>query len=99
MPIDIEREQLIRINDVPKHCPGRPHVSTIWRWIQRGIRGHRLDSVLWGGRRFCSLEAIKRFVEATTEAADDDDQSPSVISNRRKNEIEHAKSECEHLKI
>ena len=97
--IDINHEQLFPVNDVPKHCPGRPHKSTVWRWVQRGVRGHRLETILVGGRRFCSFEAIFRFVEATTEAADGDDQPPAVISNRRKNEIEHAKSECEQFKI
>lgn len=28
------------------------HVSSIWRWLLRGVRGHRLRSVRVGGHRF-----------------------------------------------
>ena len=99
MNIDIENDQLIPIKDVPKHCPGRPHVSTVWRWVQRGIRGNRLETILWGGRRFCSREAIQRFVEATTGSADSEDETPAVNSNRRKKEIEQAMRECDLERI
>jgi hypothetical protein len=38
------------------------NVSTVWRWILRGIKGHRLESALIGGKRFTSFEALSRFV-------------------------------------
>ncbi len=31
---------------------GSPHVSTINRWSQRGVRGTKLPTVVVGGRRF-----------------------------------------------
>ena len=37
------------------------HVATIWRWILRGVRGRKLDSVMIGGRRYilkCDLESF-----------------------------------------
>ena len=67
---DIHTENLIPVKDIPRHAPGRPHIATGWRWIKRGCRGVRLETVLVGGRRFTSTEAIARFVEATTAAAD-----------------------------
>lgn len=42
--------------------------ATIWRWRTKGIRGHKLDAVLIGGRWFTSDEAFARFVEATNGA-------------------------------
>lgn len=55
--------------EATRHAPGRPHVSTIWRWMTRGVRGIRLESLVCAGRRYTSLEAIERFIARTTEAA------------------------------
>ena len=68
--IDISEEKLVSLADAAKTLPGRPHVSTIWRWHTRGIRGIRLETVVVGGRRFTSRESLQRFAEATTAAAD-----------------------------
>jgi len=50
--------------------PGQPHLSTLWRWYRRGVRGVRLETVVVGGRRFTSRAAIERFIERTTVARD-----------------------------
>ena len=42
------------------------HVSTIIRWITRGIGGERLQAVRLGGRWVTSLEALDRFVARLT---------------------------------
>lgn len=68
--IDIQNETLVPVSKIPSYFPGRPHLATCWRFIQKGIRGIRLESVLCGGKRFTSLEALQRFVEATTASAD-----------------------------
>lgn len=49
--------------------PGRPHVSTGYRFITKGCRGVRLESILVGGRRFTSRQALRRFVTAVTAAS------------------------------
>ncbi|AMV16512.1 DUF1580 domain-containing protein [Planctomyces sp. SH-PL14] len=63
--IDLELETLIPIGEAPRHIPGRPHRATVWRWIQGGVRGVTLESVLIGGRRYTSTEAIRRFLLAS----------------------------------
>lgn len=68
--IDIQTETLVPINEIPSHVPGRIHIATCWRWIQRGCRGVKLETLLIGGKRFSSLEALQRFAETTTIAAD-----------------------------
>ena len=68
--IDIQKETLVQFKDAPKHAPGRPHIATVHRWRLRGVRGVKLDSILSGGKRFTSIEAIERFIEQTTAAAD-----------------------------
>ena len=76
--IDLEQETLVPVSKIPNHVPGRPHLATCWRWIQRGCRGVKLETVLVGGRRFTSTLALQTFVERTTAAADGD--SPAIAS-------------------
>ena len=64
--IDVNHERLLSLADACKEIPGRPHISTLHRWRLRGVRGHRLETVLIGGRRFTSAEAIQEFIAATT---------------------------------
>ena len=60
-------EQLVEVKDAPRHFPSRPAVSTLWRWMLRGVAGIRLESVKVGGlKRYTSIEAIQRFIERTT---------------------------------
>jgi len=63
-------ENLITLAEAAKHLPGRPHKATIWRWATGGVRGGiLLESILSGGVRYTSTEALDRFIKATTEAA------------------------------
>lgn len=69
--IDIHSEQLINLRTAAKLRPcgrnGRPtHISTIHRWIQRGVRGVRLEAVRIGGSLFTSREALQRFADRLT---------------------------------
>ena len=64
--IDMNAESLIPLRDVPKLLPlrhggKRIHLSAIYRWISRGIRGVRLDAIKVGGTTYTSSEAIQRF--------------------------------------
>ena len=76
MTIDIHRETLVAIKKIPDHVPRnsrsgkKVNLATAWRWQQRGCRGIRLESILVGGQRYTSLEALQRFAEATTAVAD-----------------------------
>jgi len=38
--------------------------STPWRWLLRGVKGHKLESFLVGGKRYTTLEAYQRFIVA-----------------------------------
>ncbi len=69
MPINIDRERLLTLSAAAVSLPHRPHISTIGRWVQSGCRGVKLESVLLGGRRYTSKEALQRFIERTTSAA------------------------------
>ena len=75
--IDFEAEQPIPITDASRHFPGRPALSTVWRWALTGVRGRRLETQLCGGRRFTSKQAIQRFLRphATEAVANSDNES------------------------
>jgi Protein of unknown function (DUF1580) len=97
--IDIHTETLVSIKEIPKHFPGRPHTATIWRFIQRGIRGVKLETLLCGGKRFSSLEALQRFVERTTAAADGDSLPIASTPSHRRRAHEKACRELDEVGI
>jgi hypothetical protein len=71
--IDLKRENLIALGDVPLHVPPhrngkRLHKSAAYRWAQRGVRGVRLEVILVGGRRYTSVEALQRFADTLSAA-------------------------------
>lgn len=69
MPIDIETEEIRTLaqaaRSLPKLRKNRPVApSTLWRWAQRGIKGHRLETTKIGGTTVTSKEALQRFFDA-----------------------------------
>jgi hypothetical protein len=74
--IDAQSEQLIPLTQAAKSLPGRPHVATLWRWRTAGLRGIRLETLLCGGRRMTSREALARFFARVTSAADGQQTDP-----------------------
>lgn len=68
--IDHETEHLLSMTAATKLLPNRPDVATLWRWRTAGCRGVKLETILFGGRRYTSREALSRFIAATTAAAD-----------------------------
>jgi hypothetical protein len=75
--IDIDHEQLRLLTKAADDVPGRPHISTMIRWALRGVKGTRLETVMVGGRRFTSIEAIQRFLTRLNEPGALAAQSPS----------------------
>lgn len=69
--IDVENEHLLTMTEAARSISrGGVHVSTLHRWHLRGCRGVRLETVLIGGRRYTSKEALQRFFARVTAAAD-----------------------------
>lgn len=65
----LDARELFSLAQAAKLLPGRPHISTLHRWRLKGVKGVKLDTVVVGGRRFVTREALERFVQATTAAA------------------------------
>jgi hypothetical protein len=69
--IDLRIEQPISLAQAAKLIPptrqAKPvHVSTVLRWILRGMRGVHLEALRLGGRWVTTQEALARFSEALT---------------------------------
>ena len=69
--IEIARECCFPLSEAPRHLPRgrrgrRIHISTTFRWAQRGLRGVRLETIRIGGMLYTSNEALQRFSERLT---------------------------------
>ncbi len=66
--IDLQSETLIPLKEVCRMFPGRSgkgmSLSSVWRWVLHGRRGHKLESLRIGGQRCTSREAVSRFITA-----------------------------------
>ena len=64
MAICTETETLIPFAHAREAFPGgkRLSLATLHRWRLHGVRGTRLETILIGGSRYTSAEAIQRFV-------------------------------------
>ncbi len=68
---DISEEELVSFTQARGLVPGkRPHLSALYRWAYKGVRGVKLEYVMIGGAKFTSREALQRFFEGVTSAAD-----------------------------
>ncbi len=63
---DFLGNRLITLQEVVNYLPRRRgrkiHYSTVFRWVTKGARGRVLRSVLVGGVRFTSVEALEEFL-------------------------------------
>jgi hypothetical protein len=73
---DILDEDLVPFAAGIRLLPGRPHISSGYRFISRGCRGIRLQTVVVGGRRYVSRRALRQFVHDVTVAANGNTPPP-----------------------
>lgn len=97
MPIDIRHEEIFPLTAATKlpcfrNRRGGKHinVSTLWRWATTGCRGVRLETIMAGGSRATSLEAVERFFEALTVQGDPSAPPPPRQTTARRKQIEAA---------
>jgi hypothetical protein len=82
--IDVHTEDLFPLSKGPPGLKKPPSPATLWRWALRGIRGHRLETVSIGGRRYSSREAFDRFVRSLNETQVADQPSESELRAKQK---------------
>ena len=77
----------IPISQAPKHFPGKPpHICTLYRWMQKGVRGCRLETFSVGMKRYVTQEAIDAFVARTTAAAPHSDLAMQAKTSRSRHQ-------------
>jgi hypothetical protein len=88
MSIDVEKETLIHFRDARSefHNGRRHSLASLHRWRLHGVRGTRLETVLIGGLRYTSREAIGRFIAAQNAAQ----ESPTAVSVTQRNTMAEA---------
>jgi len=74
----------------------QPDAATVWRWAVHGVRGLKLESVVIGGRRFTTAEAVERFVHALSTGSSD---TSAPTPQQRKREIAAAKARLQSAGI
>lgn len=99
--IEVTRDQLIPIRDVPRLLPprssGRPvHISAVYRWVQRGVRGVRLETIQVGGTRYTSVEALQRFADHLGRSKE---QTPQQLTTPRQRQKQIARAAEEVARI
>ncbi len=80
-------EQLVRLSQrariVEQITGERPHVATIHRWAQRGLKGIRLRTAFAGGHRRTSDRWVREFFQEVTKAAGADSRSAMSQASAR----------------
>lgn len=92
-------EEFLSLAQAPRHIPGRPHVSTVWRWVNQGVRGHRLEAVAVGGRVFTTRQAIERFLDALNCARSKPPQPERPVGPVRQRQIAAAETVLRQARI
>lgn len=85
--IDPSTETLIRFQEAGRRIPGNPSVCALHRWRLHGVRGVKLSTLLCGGVRFTSVEAIARFI---AEQNRDESPAPALTASQRRTQAESA---------
>lgn len=89
--IDLEHEALVPLREVPRRLPVRAngkrlHISAVYRWVTRGVRGFVLESIRVAGTTYTSVEALQRFAEAQSHDGTDRTQRLSQTRQQAINE-------------
>lgn len=85
--IDHLTETLVNFQHAGRHIPGNPALCTLHRWRMRGVRGSRLETLLVGGIRYTSTEAIARFIQSQNAS---EPPAPAITAKQRRTQAEAA---------
>lgn len=90
MSIDVESEVLVPFASAGGAFPGNrtPSQATLHRWRLKGVRGVRLETILIGGLRYTSKEAISRFIASQNAS---ETQVPVLTPKQRRAQSEAAR--------
>jgi hypothetical protein len=58
-----KQQKYYSLAEVRTLLPSKPHISTLHRWMLRGVRGIKLPTILIGGRRFVTDDGLNAFLQ------------------------------------
>ncbi len=64
-PLDLLTEEIITLKEAAREFPNQPHVSALYRWATRGMRGVKLGTVRLGHAKLTSRQTLTRFLRRT----------------------------------
>ena len=83
MRIDPKNEQLLTLAEACRSIPPRGvSRATLFRWIQKGVRGAILATIKIGGRTLTSQQAIDSFITSMN-SSDAPQTAPSFTAEQR----------------
>ena len=77
--IDTSAEHIFPLAKTKDHLANRPSLATVYRWAFKGVRGVKLETIMIGGRRFTSREAVAHFVARLSEPACAPKPTPTTL--------------------
>ena len=86
----LEEKPLLDLTEATKYLPIKCSRATIERWIRRGVRGVRLETILIGSRRFTTEAALRRFLIGQQHTEPEHVLMEPKRGNKSKKEIEEA---------
>ena len=100
--IEIAIKSLISLHEIPQRLLPRTserpiQMSTVYRWIQRGVMGGRLEAIRIGGTTYTSLEALQRFGERLSESRGRLAAEALPTSSLRRRQMERAAQEAREI--
>jgi hypothetical protein len=96
--IDLANETVITLAEAAKRLPTRPHIASVYRHAQRGVRGIRLETIQVAGTLCTSVEAIQRWCERLT-AARNGETLHVLTSRQRERAVAQAERELSEVGI
>lgn len=104
---DPSEEPPIPLGQVPKMVSWLPcrrqgkrlHISTVFRWALRGVRGVRLETIRIGGTLCTSEEALVRFFQHLSGDGPAPPATPARTSRARRREIARAQRDLQRAGI
>lgn len=88
---EILSETVIELTKATKEFPIPCSRPTLERWMRKGCRGIRLETVKIGGKRYTSKEAIQRFLIRQQRIGPDEAPAPTKKSMSKKEIAEKSK--------
>jgi Protein of unknown function (DUF1580) len=86
---DLLSEELLSLAEAAKRLSNHPHISTVWRWSLRGVRGVRLQTIAVGGRRYTTATYLEEFVAHLSGRHSSDSQPESKLRAQQKARAAH----------